>query len=746
MARALRATCLLPTIGLAIGWSLLPVLAQEADVPANEATQRAASATDTNALTTIVVTAQRRSEDLQEVAVAVSAFEGDALRDVGVTDARSLQNVVPSLTYIMTGFSAQPYVRGIGSRVGWIGMESSVATFIDDRYVARPYASMFSMLDVERVEVLKGPQGMFYGRNSAGGAIHAITREPGYSPSAEIAVKAGDYHSAVLSVLAAGPLADALRGQITAGIEKRDGFAANLVPSGRAEADDLDRQSFRAKLLWDIGDRAHAKLGASWWRETAWTGGDLTSVGVPEANRGVALYGGVTSRDRKHFASAMSGDNDLREAAVDLRFDVHVGDIDFVSITTYTDADSARVFDVDASSTVLTDVDLTEASASWSQEFQVLSSRDQDLEWMAGAYYYREDGNNAFVFRDSVAAQPQFPAGTDLTNGLQRVDSEAYALYAQAAYAFNERWRVSFGGRWNRESKAATLLPVAGAVMTAPTPFADTRDWDAITPRASIEYRGRFGLGYLSYSRGFKSGGYNYPAAPSVVLEPESIDTYEAGSKSDLFGARLRINTAVFSSKIKDLQVSRGAAGMLTTENAADAEVRGLEIDFDVAMAEDLTMYGGAALIHSRYTDYTAGVLVPLYVPPFGSVPLVGGLDVRGRSLLRAPDRALNVGIRYDKRLAGGGSLPLSVNYAYKGDYYFDFSAVPETAWLKQKPYGVLSARIAYRARDERWEVGLWGTNITDEAYLEDAVLTAVVSRVSYADPRLYGIDFKLRL
>jgi iron complex outermembrane receptor protein len=139
-------------------------------------------------------------------------------------------------------------------------------------------------------------------------------------------------------------------------------------------------------------------------------------------------------------------------------------------------------------------------------------------------------------------------------------------------------------------------------------------------------------------------------------------------------------------------------------------------------------------------------VLVPLLAPPYGSAPLAGGLDVRGRSLLRSPDEAAHLGVRYDRRLARGGSVPLRIDYAYKGTYYLDFSAAPETEWLRQGSYGVLNARLAYVAPGAKWEIGLWGANVTDEAYYEDAVLTSVSSRVSFADPRTYGIDVKLRL
>ena len=246
------AICVMEAVGLAMGW-LCPLVAPagEPEVAAsNEVAQRDAipetDTTETTTLSTIVVTAQKRSENLQDVAMAVSAFDGAALREVGVTDALQLQTVVPSLTYVTTGYAAQPYLRGIGTRQSPIGMEPSVATYVDDRYVTRPFAAMFDMLDVERVEVLKGPQGTLYGRNAAGGAIRAITKDPGRDPSMEIGGKIGDHEHAALRVLGGGPLSDALRGQITAAIEKRDGFATNLVPSGRRESDDLDRQSLRA--------------------------------------------------------------------------------------------------------------------------------------------------------------------------------------------------------------------------------------------------------------------------------------------------------------------------------------------------------------------------------------------------------------------------------------------------------------------------------------------------------------------
>jgi iron complex outermembrane receptor protein len=749
IARSARAPFVTTVAGACV-CALAAAAEQPGAAPANEPAPResrsAATAADASALSTVVVTAQRRSERLKDVAMAVAAFDGDALAEVGITDARQLENVVPSLTYVATGFNAQPYLRGVGTRSGWVGMESSVATYVDDRYVSRPWAAMFDVLDLQRVEVLKGPQGILYGRNAAGGAIRAITKDPGYDPSVEIGGKAGSDDYASLSILAGGPLSDALRGQIASWIEKRDGLATNLVPSGRLHADDLDRQSLRAKLIFDVGERVTAKLAASWWRYTDWIGRDLVSTGAPETNRGVALYGGVTSRQRDLFASSLEGDNDMRETAVDLRFDVAAGDLQLVSITTYTEGDFFQTFDTDLSSITLLDNYATETSTDVSQELQLLSARDGPLEWIAGAFYFRSYGDTTNVFRDSVSVQPQLPVETDISPGLQHADIDAYALYGQAAYAFNERWSVTFGSRWNRESKEVTLTAFPDTFTTAPIPFADSRDWNEVTPRASVEYRGSWGIAYLSYARGFKSGGYNYPASTGPALDPEILDSYELGLKSDLLDGRVQLRSAVFFTDVNGLQVVRGAAGALVTENAADADVRGLEVELDVALRENLSLSFAAALLDSEYTEYTAGVLVPLYVPPYGSAPLAGGLDVRGRSLLRTPDETLSVGVRYRKPLEAGGSIAFAGSYAYKGDYYFDFSAVPETEWLMQHAHGILNARAAYVASDERWELGFWSNNLTDELYYDDAVNTNVASRISYADPRTSGIDFKYRL
>ena len=285
-------------------------------------------------------------------------------------------------------------------------------------------------------------------------------------------------------------------------------------------------------------------------------------------------------------------------------------------------------------------------------------------------------------------------------------------------------------------------------MTNAPTPYADARNWDDFTPRVALEYRGSFGLAYLSYSRGFKSGGYNYPASLNPVLNPETLDSYELGIKADLADGRLRLRSALFHYDFKDLQVSRGGAGaFITTENAASATVRGLEVDVGARVTPDLSLEARHRA-HRQRVHRLRG----------RRARAVDGSAVRQRAAAGRARRARPVAAalagrsrlrRHPLRAAARRRRPHSRSASTTRTRATTTSISPpvaETEWLKQDAYGVLNARVAYASADSGWEIGVWGTNLTDASYYEDAVLTSASSRVSYADPRTYGVDFKLRL
>ena len=232
----------------------------------------------------LVVSAQRRTESAQEVPVALSAFSARALRDFGVTDTQSLQNVTPGLTYNNTGSSAQPYLRGVGTRFAFAGVEPSVSTYLDDRYIARAQATIFEFADVERVEVLKGPQGTLYGRNATGGAIRVITLDVEEELSGTITAGLGDYDLRVLSGTVNVPFTSAFGGRFSALIKQRDGYADNLVQTGVSELDDQDYQAFRAKFRWDVSNRATSRLTLQYTDREDNVGNDIVDLSPPGLN------------------------------------------------------------------------------------------------------------------------------------------------------------------------------------------------------------------------------------------------------------------------------------------------------------------------------------------------------------------------------------------------------------------------------------------------------------------------------
>jgi iron complex outermembrane receptor protein len=244
----------------------------------------------------MIVTAQKRSEDLQEVPLSIAAYTGDQLLEFGVHDTQALQAVTPGLVYNNTGSSAQPFLRGVGTRFAFAGLEPSVATYVDDRYLARAQASIFELADVERVEVLKGPQGTLYGRNATGGVVRVVTLGVEDTLSGRLAGTVGDYDLRAFSGTVNVPLGESLGTRITALVRKRDGYATNLDPDGVAELDDRDTTMLRAKLRWDMSARVSALLTLEHSRQDDNFGNDLVDLSPPGLNQGIA-DGGLSGRD-----------------------------------------------------------------------------------------------------------------------------------------------------------------------------------------------------------------------------------------------------------------------------------------------------------------------------------------------------------------------------------------------------------------------------------------------------------------
>ncbi|MGE4430435.1 MAG: TonB-dependent receptor [Sphingobium sp.] len=719
-------------------------LAFPATLMAQDADQTGSAA---SAIGDIVVTAQKRSENMMKVPVAISAFTGDMLQKSGVQGVQGLSVSTPAIVYPSTGAYAQPYIRGVGSRLLQNGLDPSVATYIDNRYISRQSAVVFDFADIERVEVLKGPQGALFGRNASAGAIRVITKDVGKTLEGYVKAGYGNYNQWTLSGAVNAPLTEDLGVRISAMTSQRDGYAKNKVPGAREDWDDRNFIALRSKFRWTPGDVLDARLSLSYWFQDDNAGNDVVALGPPQLTTGLA-NGGITGTDRKHVATALTGANKKEEFAGELNLGFDLGAVQLQTITTYSSLDNRLTFDGDGTSARLVDAVVYEDSKTFSQEVQLTSQSGSMIDWIIGAYYFRDNT----AFDTTIDVGPMV-----ISNGLQKVLTESYAAFGQATWHISPALSFIVGGRYSHDSKAVDSLasPNPDTATLPVTPYHDDRSWSKFTPSATLQYDFGDTLLYGKFARGYKSGGFNYPVQDQPVLSPEVLDMYEIGLKGNFFDRAVRTTLSAYYYDYGDLQVTRAAAAgvgvIVTTENAANAELYGVDADISWSVTPALTLTGALSWQHSQYKDYLANAKVYRAVLPGGTgAGMVDvGFDADGHRLLRAPEFSAYAAANYDIAV-GDGTIPITLSYAYKGSYDFDFIYDPPgatqtgtTRALRQKAYSLVNGRIGYQPGSDTWSVSAWVNNLFNENYFDDVVGAGVGIRGSYGAPRTYGVEFQ---
>lgn len=729
------------------------VSAKAQEASANESPSGDAATAD-GGLGEIVVTAQKRSESLQKVPISIAAFDTGRLQAAGISDTQMLQSAVPGLVATNTGSLTSFYLRGVGTRFAFAGLEPSVAIYIDDRYVSRANASAFEFADVERIEVLKGPQGVLYGRNATGGAIRVISRDVSDQLEGEVRAGYGNYNAWNISGTASLPITDNFGLRLSALVKQRDGFASNLDPRGYKEMDDLDRQAYRAKFRWTVSDAITARLTLEYNRRHDTAGADIIDLSAPEGvNLGVSL-GGISGRNRNEVATALADPTWQRDYSANFRVDANLGPVDVTSISTYWNFRQVSPIDADGTSARLFDGTLHDNVRTLSQEIQFKSATSGPFNWILG-FYYLDD----HIRRFDTILDMRDRNGAIAEQGNGAVRTKAVAVFGQAEYEIANGLKLQVGGRFSHEKKAVDVVaPQTGYVpLNFLFPYSDEIKFSKFTPKATLSYESDVGLLYATYSRGFKSGGYDFPASkinpltgrPVSTLRPEVLDMFEVGWKASLFDRRVRLNASAFYYDYKDLQVTRAASDPSTgavvnlTENATTAKLKGIDLDLGWAITTQLTLDASMNILDSNYGKYlTIGQLLNSLATgdPTASGARSVGFDASGQSLLRASDFSASVLLRYAPELSGG-KIPISVGYSYKGPFNFDFVVAPGMHRLRQKGYGLLNAQIGFEPIDGRWSINAWAENLTNESYFDDAVGSPSGLRGSYGQPRTYGVS-----
>ncbi|MDX3911691.1 MAG: TonB-dependent receptor [Sphingobium sp.] len=691
-----------------------------------QTTEPIARSEQSTSIADIVVTAQRRSERLQDVPVAVTAVKGEALRALNVESVLDLNIAAPSLNTSNSNSYFTSNIRGIGSGAYAAGAESQVALYVDGVYLAAPIASELSLAGIESIEVLKGPQGTLFGRNATAGLIHVITRSPSDTATGTFNLSYGNYDTLTGNGYISGPLGEGLAADLAvSGATQGDGFGRNRVTG--ADTYKLKHDIIvRSKIAWTPGPDTKVTLTGNFWDGSSSRGGVVNWPGK--------LSGFVPGRVGPDIGYDADVNDAYRSwgwsAGGSLRIEHDFGGVALSSISAYRKGISNLSEDLDFSPLDQANLFQQQSDRQISQELQLSSSGSGPLKWTAGVFYFDLKSVYQPIIVD-FANQPGVGARITI-DSVQTAKS--IAGYGQATYEVANGTNITLGGRYTSEDRAekdafqTTEIPAIG--LTIPQAFPTQKvNASKFTYRISLDHRfSEQAMAYASFNTGFKSGGYNSNGPGTAPYRPETLKAYEVGLKTDLLDRHLRINLSGFYYDYSNIQVQRIAQFSLIVVNGASARIYGLDADFTAVMAEGFTLTGGLNLINPEFEKFPN---CPTSTAA-GGVPLVPG-SCDNKQLPFAAKFSGNVAANY-KANVSGGELTASGNVYYNSGYYFE-----SDNQLRQSRFAKLGASLNWRSASGI-KIGVFGRNLTNRRTATFGATQAGGNPViAYADPRTYG-------
>ncbi|WP_224798087.1 TonB-dependent receptor [Idiomarina abyssalis] len=661
----------------------------------------------------IEVTARRTNESLQEVPVAVSAFgEGELERD-GIEDITELQYKMPNTTFQVsrgTNSTLTAYIRGVGQQDPLWGFEPGVGIYIDDVYVARPQGAVLEVLDVQRVEVLRGPQGTLYGKNTIGGAMKYVTRELTGYDEFEVKGTVGTYNQRDLKVSGQTALADNFYVGGAFATLNRDGFGEFVNTGDENYNKELMTGRFNAK--WLVNKDLNVKFAADWTKDDSNARGghrEQESL-LSDEPRLTDVYDAYT---------AMPTWNEVENEGYSMTVDWAINnDWMFKSITAYREGSTNTNIDFDSTVNPVLLVPAVYEDEQTTQEFQFMY-RDDRLDFVGGLYFYEGEACGEFGTVLGLL-------GLSIDTG-GCVDTSSEALFGQATYQLDDQWSVTLGGRYTRDDKSADVFRYTYAgikfldrgdysadPIVINSDFTTQADWSKFSPHASVSYQvDPAVMLYASYSNGFKSGGVDMRADVSLnpdasnPYDPETVDTVEFGVKSEMLDGRMRLNAAAFFSDYQDMQVTvqraiEGGGVASQVLNAADSTVQGFEIESTFAATPTLNFNGSLGYIDAEFDS------VAFFNPETQQVEDVSDLW----SFQNTPKVTANLGFTKEFALESG-SLVWSTNVSYRDDT--QIFEVPSP--LDEEAYSLTNTSVVWYSNSSQWTVGLHAKNVFDEEY-----------------------------
>ena len=737
-----------------------------------------------DALAEVVVTANLRSEVLQDVPAAITALSGETLTRNNISGLDGIAQRTPGLVFAAFA-EGQPEIaiRGVGTKEDGPAASDSTVVSVDGVYIAARSAQVFDLFDLERVEVLRGPQGTLYGKNSIGGSINFVTTQPSAETRIRASLKGGNFGRLDGGALVSGGLTDTLFGKIAVSYRSNDGYLRNVLAGspefGKREGE-TESFGYRTTLRWvptDLlnasvtFDGAHDDNGAS-NREPVGSLGPLHNCACASNPVAVNQALGGASSPYSTLADVQGFTHrDIFGAALTVNFDA--GFATLTSISAYRHTRYDYLEDSSGLPAAHSFTDLTGASGNpnttllgppsdgftfkvtdavrerpdqYTQDLRLTSPSTGTFEWLTGVFFSREENkrNEGFVF-PSLGRSDRLPSSS---LSLQSNKGTAYAAYGQASYEITDQFKITAGARYSYEKKEITsearIISGLPLLLQAYPQIAAEQDWNNVSWRFVADYHVTAdALLYASIATGFKSGGFTGSASTAAEaaapFSPEKATNYEVGAKTQMFNRRLRLNLATFYTDYRDLQVTRffqplgTTFGQFITENAGKALLEGVELEISAHPWRNVEVGATYAYLDAHYTQFT------------GLPSTIGTGNFNGNRLRQAPRNTASAYAAYTYALRSGAQLSAGVDWSYRSLSYYDPDNNPITVIPS---YDLFNGRLGYLSDNSHWDFSLWIKNAADEKY-RTHVFSQRDGRIAFAlfgEPRTYGATLTYNL
>ena len=671
----------------------------------------------------VIVTAQLREQNLQDVPVSVTAFSGEDLDDFRLFSLQDIARFTPGFTGSSFNNSNPIFaVRGANNTFSQAGASKPVGVFIDEVFIPRNSAANFDLFDLEQVAVLRGPQGTLFGRNVTGGALQITTSKPSLEkPELKLKLGGGNLDYIEAAGLGSVPLSDNAAGKVSFSYKNREGYITDRF-NGH-DYNDIETLSIRGQLLFEVSDELEVIASVDYTKD------DTNSRGYTLVSNSAGTDFSDNDGDIETAELDLPQDFDREIWGVSLRayWDLAPGTVS--SITAYRESDATEFYSLGAGAVALPTVSTQfikneiDEPKMFSQELRFVSAKGDIFDYILGFYYYTEDTDR--VVDDLLLGISGFVTFVDRSFDVN-VDTESYAFYADATIHLFDTVDISFGGRYTNEDKEVTVNFTDKRRATNNFLVAPQADFDEFTTRVAIKWGATENINlFASRTEGFTAGGFNTETNSATAINlgfnPETITAYEVGAKTRWLDDSLTFNITGFIQDFEDKQEGffNVAERFFSIFNASEASMDGVEIEAVWYPTDGLALYFSYSWLETEYERF----VIP------------GGADFTGNRLQTAPENTVSAGFNFRHPIKDMGNLLLNASYAWQDDYFTGASNSPN---FLIDSYGLVNASVGFETSDGRWRIKLWGNNLSDKEYVLIRGTSGAIGEY-YGAPITYG-------